>query len=135
MAIGTALGGVQRERDALTRLPAAVGTAAFGVALAGLLSVLVQRVPVDASSLPGRERMLHWPLALAGLAVVVAVDAVAVSRVRRAPRSSSERRVWYRVLVVLGLLQVGHLAEHSIQVGQLLATSGDLDRSHGLVGN
>src|SRR4051794_36430369 len=114
MAIGNALGGVQRERVALTRLPTAVGTAAFAVAFAGLLAVLVQRVPVDASSLPGRERMLHWPLALAGLGVVVGVDSAAVSRVRRAPSQSTDRHVWYRVLVVLGLLQVGHLTEHSI---------------------
>jgi hypothetical protein len=79
--------------------------------------------------------MLHWPLALAGLGVVIAFDSLTVARLRRAPQRTAERRNWYAVLVAVGLLQLGHLAEHSIQVGQLLATSGDLDRSHGLVGN
>ena len=79
--------------------------------------------------------MLHWPLALTGLAVVVGVDSLALRALRRRTRRPrSERPGWYYVLVALGLLQVGHLAEHTIQVSQLLATNGDLDRSHGLVG-
>src|SRR3954452_23393072 len=135
MAIGSMVARAERGDDVVTRLSAAAAASAFVVAFAGCLAVLVQRGPVVAPSLPGRERMLHWPLAIAGLAVVAGTDAFTVSRLRRARPSSSERRSWYRLLVALGLLQLGHLAEHSIQVGQLLATSGDLDRSHGLVGN
>src|SRR3954471_3478833 len=137
MAIGLAVSGRRRDDDVLTRLTAAVGVTAFAVVLAGCLAVLVQRVPVEASSLPGRLRMLHWPLAVAGVAVVALVDGIAVSALRRgraATRAAAHTDRWYYVLVGLGLLQVGHLAEHSIQVGQLLATGGELDRSHGLVG-
>src|SRR4051812_23062759 len=101
MAIGSAAVHAQRGDDVSTRLLAALAASAFVVAFAGCLAVLVQRVPVEAARLPGRERMLHWPLAITGLAVVVAFDAITISRLRRAPRASAERRNWYRVLVAL----------------------------------
>jgi hypothetical protein len=135
MAIGLAVRGRERGVNALTRLPAAVGAAAFAVAFAGCLAVLVMRVPVEASRLPLGERVVHWPFALAALGIVATVDATAVWMLRRRRRAkASDRHGWYYVLVGLGLLQVGHLAEHTIQVGQLLATDGVLERSHGLVG-
>jgi hypothetical protein len=135
MAIGLVLVGQKRDDDALTRTAAAVAVGAFVVAFAGFLAVLVQRVPVEASSLPRSIRMQHWPFALVALAVVIAVDGSALAMLRRGsrPAGTADAR-WLKVLVLLGLLQVGHLAEHSIQVGQLLATDGSLDRSHGLVG-
>jgi hypothetical protein len=135
MAIGSAVVGQQRDADVLTRITPAVAVGAFTVAFAGALAVVVQRVPVVAPRLPGGERMAHWPFALVAVGVVLAVDATALSALRRQPTETrAAHHGWYRALVLLGLLQVGHLAEHTIQVGQLLATDGSLERSHGLVG-
>jgi hypothetical protein len=135
MALGLVVIGQRREDDVLTRLAAPVAVGAFVVAFAGVLAVLVQRVPVEASSLPQRVRMQHWPFAVLALVIVSAVDGTALAVLRRRPRpAGAADAAWFKVLLVLGLLQVGHLAEHSIQVGQLLATDGSLDRSHGLVG-
>ena len=135
MAIGSAVLGQERDADVLTRLTPAVAVSAFTVAFAGALAVVVQRVPVVAPRLSGGERMAHWPFAFVAVGLVVAVDATALATIRRRGSGArDERPGWYRALVLLGLLQIGHLAEHTIQVGQLLATSGSLDRSHGLVG-
>jgi hypothetical protein len=135
MAIGLAVVGQKRDEDALTRLATGLAIAAFTIAFAGCLAVLVQRVPVDAPSLPATARLRHWPFALLALAVVMAVDGTALAALRRvSTRARTRGAGWYRGLVLLGLLQVGHLGEHTIQVGQLLATDGALDRSHGLVG-
>jgi hypothetical protein len=41
---------------------------------------------------------------------------------------------FFSALFVLTLLQVGHLTEHTVQVGQLMATHGVLARSHGVFG-
>jgi hypothetical protein len=41
---------------------------------------------------------------------------------------------FFSALFVLTLLQVGHMTEHSVQVGQLMATHGMLARSHGVFG-
>jgi hypothetical protein len=52
-------------------------------------------------------------------------------------REASHKRARYGVFalfVLMGLLQMLHMVEHSVQVGQLVATSGDLSRSHGLFG-
>lgn len=40
----------------------------------------------------------------------------------------------FALFVLLGLLQVLHMVEHSVQVGQLVVTSGDISRSHGIFG-
>jgi hypothetical protein len=40
----------------------------------------------------------------------------------------------YALLLVVAVLQAGHVGEHSAQVTQLLATDGDLSRSHGVFG-
>jgi len=40
----------------------------------------------------------------------------------------------FALFALMGLLQLLHMVEHSVQVGQLVATSGDLSRSHGLFG-
>jgi len=40
----------------------------------------------------------------------------------------------YAFFLVVTVLQVGHLGEHAAQVTQLLATHGDLSRSHGVFG-
>lgn len=40
----------------------------------------------------------------------------------------------FALFALMGLLQMLHMVEHSVQVGQLAATSGDLSRSHGLFG-
>jgi hypothetical protein len=50
---------------------------------------------------------------------------------------ASHKRARYGVFalfVLMGLLQMLHRVEHSVQVGQLVATSGDLSRSHGIFG-
>jgi hypothetical protein len=40
----------------------------------------------------------------------------------------------YAVFGAITLLQIGHLGEHSVQVGQVFMTNGDLGRSHGVFG-
>lgn len=40
----------------------------------------------------------------------------------------------FALFALMGLLQMLHMVEHSVQVGQLVATTGDLSRSHGLFG-
>lgn len=40
----------------------------------------------------------------------------------------------YAVFGAITLLQIGHLGEHSVQVGQVFMTNGDLARSHGVFG-
>ena len=40
----------------------------------------------------------------------------------------------FAIFALMGLLQMLHMVEHSVQVGQLVATSGDLSMSHGLFG-
>ena len=40
----------------------------------------------------------------------------------------------YAVLGAITLLQIGHMGEHSVQVGQVFMTGGDLSRSHGVFG-
>ena len=40
----------------------------------------------------------------------------------------------FALFVLMGLLQLLHMVEHSVQVGQLVATTGDLSRSHGIFG-
>ena len=40
----------------------------------------------------------------------------------------------FALFVLMGLLQMLHMVEHSVQVGQLVATTGDLSRSHGIFG-
>jgi hypothetical protein len=40
----------------------------------------------------------------------------------------------FALLWFVTLLQVGHMGEHTTQVSQLLATDGDIDRSHGVFG-
>ncbi len=40
----------------------------------------------------------------------------------------------YAVFVAIVLFQLLHMAEHTVQVMQLLATNGDLERSHGVFG-
>jgi hypothetical protein len=40
----------------------------------------------------------------------------------------------FALFVLMGLLQLLHMVEHSTQVGQLVVTMGDLSRSHGIVG-
>ena len=40
----------------------------------------------------------------------------------------------FALFAVMGLLQLLHMVEHGAQVGQLVATSGDLSRSHGFFG-
>ena len=40
----------------------------------------------------------------------------------------------FALFALMGLLQLLHMVEHSVQVGQLVATSGDLSRSHGIFG-
>lgn len=41
---------------------------------------------------------------------------------------------FYAFLLAFVLLQLGHLGEHTVQIFQLLATHGDLSRSHGVFG-
>jgi hypothetical protein len=41
---------------------------------------------------------------------------------------------FFAVFLGLAVLQVGHLAEHTVQVSQLIANHGDLTRSHGVFG-
>ncbi|MBA3746576.1 MAG: hypothetical protein H0W96_03675 [Solirubrobacterales bacterium] len=40
----------------------------------------------------------------------------------------------FALFVLMGVLQMLHMVEHSVQVGQLVATAGDLSRSHGIFG-
>jgi hypothetical protein len=40
----------------------------------------------------------------------------------------------YAVFGAITLLQIGHMGEHSVQVGQVFMTGGDLSRSHGVFG-
>ena len=40
----------------------------------------------------------------------------------------------FAIFALMGLLQMLHMVEHSVQVGQLVATSGDLSMSHGIFG-
>src|SRR5438132_7632284 len=38
---------------------------------------------------------------------------------------------FFAFMLAFVLLQLGHLAEHSVQIGQLIATGGNLAKSHG----
>jgi hypothetical protein len=196
---------VASRRGAPNAVPVAT-VAAFGFALAAFLAYLVARVPVEAAVLPSGERLQHWPAIVVAVAVVSAVDAVAIRawrhhptaspvrvratrtepvgflpaglRLRRVPRRVAVitaiasatlldgaavlhlplwliallallpwvpllwlETVWkyehygfFSALFVLTLLQVGHMTEHTVQVGQLMATHGILARSHGVFG-
>jgi hypothetical protein len=72
----------------------------------------------------GAPAPLVWFSVLAPWIPLVALEA----RYKRA------RYGVFALFVLMGLLQMLHMVEHSVQVGQLVATSGDLSRSHGIFG-
>jgi hypothetical protein len=74
--------------------------------------------------------VLGVPLWLAWLAVL----APWIAPVAREARWKYARYGVFVLFALMGLLQMLHVVEHSVQVGQLVATTGDLGRSHGLFG-
>jgi hypothetical protein len=70
------------------------------------------------------------PLGLAWLAVL----APWIAPVALEARWKYARYGVFALFALMGLLQLLHMVEHSVQVGQLVATSGDLSQSHGLFG-
>lgn len=67
---------------------------------------------------------LAWVAMLAPWVGLVALEA----------RAKYARYGVFSLFALLGLLQLLHMVEHTTQVGQLVATSGDLSLSHGIVG-
>lgn len=87
---------------------------AVGASVAVMTAALVAAYPL-------------WVAALAGLVPLLPLYCLeAVSKYRRYP-------LW-TILGTIVLLQIGHMGEHTVQVGQLLATDGHLARSHGVFG-
>ena len=74
--------------------------------------------------LTGAPFLLAWLAILAPWVVPVANEA----------RWKYARYGVFSIFAIMGLLQLLHMVEHSVQVGQLVATAGDLSRSHGLFG-
>ena len=72
----------------------------------------------------GAPPALVWFSILAPWIPLVALEA----------RHKKARYGVFALFVLMGLLQVLHMIEHSVQVGQLVATTGDLSRSHGIFG-
>ena len=72
----------------------------------------------------GAPFWLAWFMVLAPWIAPVALEA----------RWKYARYGVFALFALMGLLQLLHMVEHSVQVGQLVATSGDLSRSHGLFG-
>ncbi len=72
----------------------------------------------------GAPFWLVWLVVLAPWIVPVALEA----------RWKYARYGVFALFALMGLMQLLHMVEHSVQVGQLVATSGDLSRSHGLFG-
>ena len=74
--------------------------------------------------------VLGVPLWLAWLAIL----APWIAPVALEARWKYARYGVFALFALMGLLQMLHMVEHSVQVGQLVATTGDLGRSHGLFG-
>ena len=72
----------------------------------------------------GAPFALAWLLVLAPWIVPVTLEA----------RWKYQRYGVFAIFALMGLLQLLHMVEHSVQVGQLVATSGDLSMSHGIFG-
>ncbi len=90
------------------------------VAIAATLS-LASIVPTVALGAP---LWLIWLAILAPVMPLVASEA----------RYKHSRDAIFAAFGLLVILQMLHMVEHSTQIGQLLVTSGDLSRSHGVLG-
>ena len=103
--------------------PAATGLQATPAVIIALVAI----ISVFFASMAAMHGMPLWSIVLAGLAPwlpVIAIEAM----------WKHQHYGVFALLWLVTLLQVGHMGEHTSQVSQLLATDGDLARSHGVFG-
>lgn len=74
--------------------------------------------------------VLGAPFWLAWLAILAPWSPLVVAEAR----FKYARDAVYACFGLVVLLQLLHMVEHTVQVGQLVATMGDLSRSHGIIG-
>lgn len=90
------------------------------VAFAGGLSMMT----IVPSAVLGAPFWLAWLAFLSPWVPLVVVEA----------RCKYARDALFTCFGLVVLLQLLHMVEHTVQVGQLVATMGDLSRSHGIIG-
>lgn len=98
-----------------------------------------ERVPLSWVAVAGGLSLATIPVSIAlGARFWVAWLAVLAPWIPLVALESKYKYARYGIFAGFGLvviLQVLHMIEHSVQIGQLLATSGDLSRSHGIFGS
>ncbi|MGH9025587.1 MAG: hypothetical protein ACRDWD_05630 [Acidimicrobiia bacterium] len=108
------------------------------VAGGGLVVYVTLRIMVTMPRLGRADALRHWPVAVLGAAIVALGAAVVVSwalaRRRAVTPPTAPSELSFALFSGLVSIQVVHTFEHTAQVVQLLNTSGDLDRSHGMIG-
>lgn len=103
--------------------PAAAGLQATPV----IIIAAVAAISVLLASMAAMHSMPIWSIVLAALAPWLPVIVLEGAW-------KQQRYGVFALLWLVTLLQVGHMGEHTSQVSQLLATDGDLNRSHGVFG-
>ena len=89
-----------------------------------MIAATLSLATIVPSALLGAPFWLAWLAILAPWMPLVVAEA----------RFKYARDAVYACFGLVVLLQLLHMVEHTVQVGQLVATMGDLSRSHGIIG-